>query len=168
MFFAPLEDQFGTTSLDKTLRFWSVDTGDMLVSVFLFEEVTMASFLPYHPDVCVVATSSAALRLIDVQNVGQVVQELNVESEVRALRFDDTGLFLLAGGTKGFLHVLEVSSRRRVARVSFTFKLNPHCATVTCITFVPPAHGKPACFLAATTDSFYPRLRLRRRRSRGW
>ena len=48
-------------------------------------------------EVFVAANSNAVLRLVDMQN-GMVLQKLKVETEVRTLKFDDTGMFLLVGG----------------------------------------------------------------------
>ena len=67
-----------------------------------------------------------------------VLQKLKVETEVRALRFDDSGLFLLAGTKNGSIHVLEASDS---STLKFKFKVQLARGGVTCITFVPAAHG---------------------------
>ncbi|KFG34677.1 hypothetical protein TGDOM2_400490, partial [Toxoplasma gondii GAB2-2007-GAL-DOM2] len=48
-----------------------------------------------------------------------VIQKLKVESEVRALKFDDTGLFCFAGTKAGAVHVLEASD---TVNIRFKFK----------------------------------------------
>merc|ERR1711988_1864714 len=93
IFFNLLEDQLVTTSIDKSVRFWSVDSGEMLKVFTDSSPVPVAAFLPFNPQVFVAANSNAVLRLVNVQN-GMVLQKLKVETEVRALKFDDTGLFL--------------------------------------------------------------------------
>merc|ERR1719331_3611363 len=102
IFFNLLEDQLVTTSIDKSVRFWGVDSGEMLKVFTDSSLVPVAAFLPFNPQVFVAANSNAVLRLVNVQN-GMVLQKLKVETEVRALKFDDTGLFLLAGTKNGFL-----------------------------------------------------------------
>jgi WD40 repeat protein len=111
--------------------------------------VPVASFLPFNPSGFVAANSNAVLRLVNVQN-GQVLQKLKVETEVRALKFDDTGLFLIAGTKNGFLHVLEAID---ACAIKFKFKLALARGGVTCITFVQAAHGFPPCLLVNTADS---------------
>lgn len=48
-----------------------------------------------------------------------MIQKLKVESEVRALKFDDTGLFCFAGTKAGAVHVLEASD---TINIRFKFK----------------------------------------------
>ncbi|CAD7941448.1 unnamed protein product [Amoebophrya sp. A25] len=149
IFFNLLEDQLVTTSIDKSVRFWSVETGEMLKVFTDSSPVPVATFLPFNPQVFVAANSNAVLRLVNVQN-GMVMQKLKVETEVRALKFDDSGLFLLAGTKNGSIHVLEASDS---ATLKFRFKVQLARGGVTCITFVPSAHGYPPCLLVNTSDS---------------
>jgi len=149
IFFNLLEDQLVTTSIDKSVRFWQVDTGEMLKVFTDSSPVPVAAFLPFNPQVFVAANSNAVLRLVNVQN-GLVLQKLKVETEVRALRFDDTGAFLLAGTKNGSIHVLENSEG-----LKFKFKVHLARGGVTCITFVParPEQNMPASLLVNTSDS---------------
>mmetsp|Transcript_70275 Transcript_70275/g.168404 ORF Transcript_70275/g.168404 Transcript_70275/m.168404 type:complete len:1729 (+) Transcript_70275:106-5292(+) len=149
IFFNLLEDQLVTTSIDKSVRFWGVDNGEMLKVFTDSSPVPVAAFLPFNPQVFVAANSNAVLRLVNVQN-GMVLQKLKVETEVRALRFDDTGLFLLAGTKNGSIHVLEASDS---STLKFKFKVQLARGGVTCITFVPAAYGQPPCLLVNTSDS---------------
>ncbi|CAE6971676.1 WDR13 [Symbiodinium natans] len=148
IFFNLLEDQLVTTSIDKSVRFWSIDSGEMLKVFTDSSPVPVAAFLPFNPQVFVAANSNAVLRLVNVQN-GMVLQKLKVETEVRALKFDDTGLFLLAGTKSGSIHVLEASDANTLR---FKFKVNLARGGVTCITFVPAAGGQPPCLLVNTSD----------------
>jgi len=149
IFFNLLEDQLVTTSIDKSVRFWGVDTGEMLKVFTDSSPVPVAAFLPFNPQVFVAANSNAVLRLVNVQN-GMVLQKLKVETEVRALKFDDTGLFLLAGTKNGSIHVLEASDS---STLKFKFKVQLARGGVTCITFVPASYGQPPCLLVNTSDS---------------
>jgi len=149
IFFNLLEDQLVTTSIDKSVRFWSVETAEMLKVFTDSSPVPVATFLPFNPQVFVAANSNAVLRLVNVQN-GMVLQKLKVETEVRALRFDDTGLFLLAGTKNGSIHVLEASDS---STLKFKFKVQLARGGVTCITFVPTNYGQPPCLLVNTSDS---------------
>ncbi|CAJ1370517.1 unnamed protein product [Effrenium voratum] len=119
VFFNLLEDQLVTTSIDKSVRFWNVDTGEMLKVFTDSSPVPVAAFLPFNPQVFVAANSNAVLRLVNVQN-GMVLQKLKVETEVRTLKFDDTGLFLLAGTKSGSIHVLEATDNNSL---KFKFKV---------------------------------------------
>lgn len=148
LFFTLLEDQLVTTSIDKSVRFWSVDSGEMLKVFTDSSPVPVATFLPFNPQVFVAANSNAVLRLVHVAN-GTVLQKLKVETEVRALKFDDTGLLLLAGTKSGSIHVLEAADS---STLKFKFKVNLARGGVTCITFVPAAHGQPPCLLVNTSD----------------
>merc|ERR1712064_103641 len=147
IFFNMLEDQLVTTSIDKSVRFWGVDSGEMLKVFTDSSPVPVAAFLPFNPQVFVAANSNAVLRLVNVTN-GIVLQKLKVETEVRALKFDDTGVFLLAGTKNGSIHVLEASDSS-----TFKFKVQLARGGVTCITFVPAAHSQPPCLLVNTSDS---------------
>merc|ERR1719223_1443303 len=149
IFFNLLEDQLVTTSIDKSVRFWGVDSGEMLKVFTDSSAVPVAAFLPFNPQVFVAANSNAVLRLVNVQN-GMVLQKLKVETEVRALKFDDTGLFLIAGSKSGSIHVLEASDS---STLKFKFKVQLARGGVTCITFVPAAYGQPPCLLVNTSDS---------------
>jgi len=149
IFFNLLEDQLVTTSIDKSVRFWGVESGEMLKVFTDSSPVPVAAFLPFNPQVFVAANSNAVLRLVNVQN-GMVLQKLKVETEVRALKFDDTGLFLLAGTKNGSIHVLEASDS---STLKFKFKVQLARGGVTCITFVPASYGQPACLLVNTSDS---------------
>jgi len=149
IFFNLLEDQLVTTSIDKSVRFWGVDSGEMLKVFTDSSPVPVAAFLPFNPQVFVAANSNAVLRLVNVQN-GMVLQKLKVETEVRALKFDDTGLFLLAGTKNGSIHVLEASDSNTL---KFKFKVQLARGGVTCITFVPASYGQPSCLLVNTSDS---------------
>merc|ERR1719221_579010 len=148
-FFTLLEDQLVTTSIDKSVRFWNVDNGEMLKVFTDSSPVPVAMFLPFNPQVFVAANSNAVLRLVNVTD-GTVLQKLKVETEVRSMRFDDTGLYLLAGTKSGSIHVLEASDTRSL---KFKFKVNLTRGGVTCITFVPAAYGQPPCLLVNTSDS---------------
>jgi len=149
IFFNLLEDQLVTTSIDKSVRFWGIDSGEMLKVFTDSSPVPVATFLPFNPQVFVAANSNAVLRLVNVQN-GMVLQKLKVETEVRALKFDDTGLFLLAGTKSGSIHVLEASDN---TSLKFKFKVQLARGGVTCICFVPANYGMPACLLVNTSDS---------------
>jgi len=149
IFFNLLEDQLVTTSIDKSVRFWGVDSGEMLKVFTDSSPVPVAAFLPFNPQVFVAANSNAVLRLVNVQN-GMVLQKLKVETEVRSLKFDDTGLFLLAGTKNGSIHVLEASDS---STLKFKFKVQLARGGVTCITFVPALYGQPPCLLVNTSDS---------------
>merc|ERR1712187_974602 len=74
-----------TTSIDKSVRFWGIDSGEMLKVFTASSPVPVATFLPFNPQVFVAANSNAVLRLVNVQN-GMVLQNLKVETEVRGTR----------------------------------------------------------------------------------
>lgn len=149
VFFNLLEDQLISTSIDKSVRFWNVVSGEMLKVFTDSSPVPVATFLPFNPQVFVAANSNAVLRLVNVQN-GMVLQKLKVETEVRTLKFDDTGMFLLAGTKSGSIHVLEATDNNML---KFKFKVQLARGGVTCLVFVPAAHGQPPCLLVNTSDS---------------
>merc|ERR1712194_537343 len=143
IFFNLLEDQLVTTSIDKSVRFWSVDTGEMLKVFTDSSPVPVASFLPFNPQVFVAANSNAVLRLVNVQN-GMVLQKLKVETEVRALKFDDSGLFLLAGTKNGSIHVLEATDS---STLKFKFKVQ---LARGCVTIIDCSYGRDGSLVNLT------------------
>uniref|UniRef100_A0A7S4RL88 Anaphase-promoting complex subunit 4 WD40 domain-containing protein n=1 Tax=Alexandrium monilatum TaxID=311494 RepID=A0A7S4RL88_9DINO len=149
MFFSMIEDQLVTTSTDKSVRFWCIDSGDMLKVFTDSSPVTVALFQPFNPQVYVSANSNAVLHLANVAN-GSVLQKLKMEAEVRALKFDDSGMFLLAGTKSGSIHVLECSEN---SQLKFKFKVQLARQGVTCIHYVPARDGQPPCLLVNTADS---------------
>jgi WD40 repeat protein len=149
LFFSLLEDMVVTTSIDKSVRFWNADTGEMLKVFTDSSPVPVACFLPFNPSVFVAANSNAVLRLVNATN-GMVLQKLKVEAEVRALKFDDTGLFLMAGTKNGSIHVLEACDN---ATLRFKFKMQLARGGITSITFVGAANGQPPCLLVNSSDS---------------
>ncbi|OEH75849.1 myosin f [Cyclospora cayetanensis] len=133
MFFSLLEDFLVTTSIDLTIRFWAVDSGAN-VKVFADSAAPLAAaLLPFNPSVFIASNSNSLLRLV-CSNTGKVLQKMKMESEVRAIRFDDTGLFCFAGNKAGQLCVLEASDN---ATLTYKYKLNISKGAITCITFVP-------------------------------
>uniref|UniRef100_A0A0G4GR33 Myosin motor domain-containing protein n=1 Tax=Chromera velia CCMP2878 TaxID=1169474 RepID=A0A0G4GR33_9ALVE len=150
IFFSLLEDQLVTTSIDKSVRFWSVDSGEMQKVFTDSSPALVAAFLPFNPKVFVAANSNAVLRLVNVEN-GIVHQKLKVDAEVRALKFDDTGLFCMAGTKTGNIHVLEASDN---ANLKFKFRLTVARGAITCITFVPSQDpGRNPMLLVNSCDS---------------
>ena len=99
--------------------------------------------------IIVAANSNAVLRLVNATN-GMVLQKLKVEAEVRALKFDDTGLFLMAGTKNGSVHVLEACDN---ATLRFKFKMQLARGGITSITFVAAQNGNPPCLLVNASDS---------------
>ncbi|PHJ18572.1 myosin f, partial [Cystoisospora suis] len=110
--------QLITSSIDKSIRFWHVDSGDMLKVFTDSSPALSAAFLPFNPTAFVASNSNSILRLV-CSTTGRVIQKLKVESEVRALKFDDTGLFCFAGTKAGAVHVLEASD---TINIRFKFK----------------------------------------------
>jgi len=99
IFFNLLEDQLISTSIDKSIRFWNVDSGDLLRVFTDSSPVPVTALFPFNPQVFVAANSNAVLRIVNHTN-GVILQKLKLETEVRALKFDDSGAFLLAGTKK--------------------------------------------------------------------
>merc|ERR1712032_950392 len=55
IFFNSVEDQLVTTSIDKTMRFWGVDSGEQLKTFTAKSPVYAAAFLPFSPQTFVAA-----------------------------------------------------------------------------------------------------------------
>ncbi|CDJ39994.1 hypothetical protein ETH_00037495, partial [Eimeria tenella] len=120
LFFTLLEDFLVTTSIDKSIRFWAVNSGAN-VKVFTDSAAPLAAaLLPFNPTVFITSNSNSLLRLV-CSNTGKVLQKLKMDSEVRAIRFDDTGLFCFAGNKAGQLYVLEATDS---ASLTYRYKLN--------------------------------------------
>lgn len=118
LFFSYKEDQLVTTSIDKSIRFWSLETGDMLKVFVDSTSCLVAAFLPFNPFLFMVGNANSILRIVDVRN-GRVLQKLRAESEVQAVKFDETGLYCYAGTRNGMLHVLESNDS---GNIQFKFK----------------------------------------------
>merc|ERR1719343_373207 len=112
---------------------WSVDSGDMLKVFTDSAPVSVAAYLPFNPQMFVAANTNSVLRLVHVHN-GVVHQKIKLETEVRQLKFDDTGTYLLAGTKSGTINVLEATASS--GNLKFKFKTALARGGVTCITFV--------------------------------
>jgi hypothetical protein len=77
------------------VRFWDVDSGDML-KVFTDSTPILIAFCMRHHHQAFVSASCRVLRLVDSQN-GAVLQKFRLESEIRSLQLDSSGLLLFAG-----------------------------------------------------------------------
>uniref|UniRef100_A0A0G4GQT3 Uncharacterized protein n=1 Tax=Chromera velia CCMP2878 TaxID=1169474 RepID=A0A0G4GQT3_9ALVE len=149
IFFSPTEDQLVTTSIDKCARLWNVDSGELMKTFTDSSANLGAAFLPSNPKVLVAANSNAVVRLLNADN-GIVHQKLKVDSEVRAMRFDGTGKYLMAGTKAGNIHVLEAIDG---ATLKFKFRLTVARGVITCITFVPsPEEGRNPFVLVNSCD----------------
>uniref|UniRef100_A0A0G4I0A2 Uncharacterized protein n=1 Tax=Chromera velia CCMP2878 TaxID=1169474 RepID=A0A0G4I0A2_9ALVE len=133
MCFSPLEDQVVTASIDKTVRVWDSETGEMKKVFTDSLPCLVAAFLPFNPNIFVATNTNAVLRLMNLHN-GTVHQKLKVETAVRALTFDDTGRYGMAGTKAGHIHILEASGDKNL---KFKFRLQVATAPITCMTFVP-------------------------------
>ena len=67
--FNTLADTLVTTSIDKSVRFWGVDSGEMLKVFTDAAPVYVAVFLPFNPQVFIAANANAFLRLVNVFSV---------------------------------------------------------------------------------------------------
>eukprot|EP00398_MALV-I-01_sp_L67-1_P001020 gene1020-572_t len=166
IFFSPMEDNLVSTSIDRQVRFWNVDTGE-LVRVFTDSSpVPCGLCMPFDPQNFVVANSNAVLRIVNIQH-GGILQKLKVESEVRAMTFDESGLFLFAGTKIGSIIVLEAvktSEFTHSLQFKFTFKshLDPkimeqpvcgkHC-TQCKMSWPSHYNGCPQCIIPLSTDT---------------
>eukprot|EP01068_Selenidium_serpulae_P014992 Selendium_serpulae@DN6166_c0_g1_i2.p1 len=146
IFFSLLEDQLVTTSIDRSVRFWDVETGDMQKVFTDSSPAMVAAFLPFNPSLVVCSNANSVLRFVNI-NTGHVTQKLKVGSEVRTLTFDDTGLFCFAGTKNGLVHVLEASDS---STVRFKFKQTITQTSVTCVHFV---RGIAPCLLVNCCES---------------
>eukprot|EP00398_MALV-I-01_sp_L67-1_P001022 gene1022-573_t len=155
MFFNPMEDILVTTSIDKQVRCWKMDTGEVVKVFTDSSPVPCALFMPFDPRNLVIANSNAVLRIINIQN-GCVLQKLKVESEVRALNFDESGLFLFAGTKNGAIHVLESTHNahpNNSSSLKFNFKFQLARGGITNIVFVPEQGGNLPTLLVNSSDS---------------
>lgn len=148
-FFNHLEDQLVTASADKSVRFWGVDSGELLRALVVSAPVTAAAFLPPDPQVFAAASSSALLCLVSVLS-GAVLRTLRFGSAVQALEFDAAGRCLLAGTGAGAVHVLD-AARSGDLRPKFEVQLSS--SEVSCIRLAPASGGRPPCLLVSSADS---------------
>jgi len=150
------EDWLVTSSTDKSVRVWCVDSGHMLRSLLDTSPVWVAACLPRHPEILVLASggaersSPALLRLAGLQD-GLVLQCLELGTEVTSLRFDDTALTLFAGTARGGVHAMQISGAQPALMVGPSTRLPPY-RRVTCMAYAPAAHGSPEYLLVATSD----------------
>eukprot|EP00915_Cephaloidophora_sp_WS-2016_P005461 GHVH01007264.1.p1 GENE.GHVH01007264.1~~GHVH01007264.1.p1 ORF type:complete len:1519 (+),score=224.86 GHVH01007264.1:273-4829(+) len=149
IFFTVNEDNLVTTSVDRTVRFWSVETGDMLKVFSDSSPALVALFLPFNPALFVAANSNSILRVVNIQN-GHVLQKLKFDSEVRAMKFDNQGMHLVAGTKSGIIHVLEAAE---ATQLKFRFKIGLSRAAITHITFIPQRGEEPAQIAVNSCDS---------------
>jgi len=106
MFFNPSEDALVTMSEDGSVRFWDVDTGEVLQTLRDSRPVQAAVFSPLQPQIFLSGGAGGLLRSIDVRAATPLRRLRLCRAAIRALAFDGSGAFLLAGTASGSLHVL--------------------------------------------------------------
>jgi len=118
LFFILVEDRF---IIDKAVRFWSVASREMW-------------------KVFVAAISDSVFRLVNFLS-GMCFQKLRVETEVRALVFDDEGSFLLTGTKNGNDH------RYPRRRTQAHWSSSSWCGLLGGVARAPPSYqrGLPSC-----------------------
>lgn len=151
IFFNAPEDHLITASIDKSVRIWDVDSGELLKVFTDKSPICLAMFLPRHPQLFMLANKHCILRLTDERN-GTVLQRLKLQTEVRALEVDDTGLLVFAGTRNGTIHVLEVSEVGSSVALQLKFSVPVASGCMTCMTFVPTLHGQQPCLLVSVTN----------------
>jgi len=146
--FNPGEDQLISASHDKTIRFWSVATGEMLRVLVSGSAVTATALLP-NSHLLVAATSGAVLRLVDIRK-GNELQTLRCESSARALAFEGSGRCLFAGTSTGNITVFE----NRMTCLHHLLEVEVADSDITSIDFVAGTScGRRPYVLANSSDA---------------
>ncbi|ANQ09648.1 Myosin [Plasmodium coatneyi] len=127
------EEKIISSSIDRTIKIWEVSTG-FLLKVFSDSSATLSVLLlPTNLDLFLCSNCTSLLRIVNV-NTGHVNQKIKLESEIRTLEMDDTGLNIFAGSKNGTIYILEIVHNERLEiRFKLLFSLSP----ITCIRFVP-------------------------------
>eukprot|EP01055_Gregarina_sp_Pseudo9_P005770 Gregarina_sp_Pseudo_9__5769@NODE_856_length_2129_cov_51_051196_g804_i0_p1_GENE_NODE_856_length_2129_cov_51_051196_g804_i0NODE_856_length_2129_cov_51_051196_g804_i0_p1_ORF_typecomplete_len507_score120_49ANAPC4_WD40/PF12894_7/0_61ANAPC4_WD40/PF12894_7/5_6e05ANAPC4_WD40/PF12894_7/0_0073ANAPC4_WD40/PF12894_7/0_0017WD40/PF00400_32/2_7e02WD40/PF00400_32/3_6e08WD40/PF00400_32/1_6e02WD40/PF00400_32/3_1e02WD40/PF00400_32/0_64WD40/PF00400_32/0_22Ge1_WD40/PF16529_5/1_6e08Ge1_WD40/PF16529_5/0_16Ge1_WD40/PF1 len=149
MFFSQTGTTLVSTSLDNSVRFWDLRRG-YLSKIFIDSvPVLTAAFLPTAPHLFLTSNSKQVVRLAD-SVLGHVLQRMKVDSELRALCFDTSGLNLIAGTKDGALATYEVGKRKKL---QYTAKLQlggANHAPVTCVRF---CSGQPPFVVVNSCDN---------------
>lgn len=148
-FFTRFEDQLVTASLDKSIRVWSVASGNMIKVFVAGSQVTAAALLPLCPQALVAATTGF-LRVIDV-DAGKNLHSSRLDSAINVLEFDSSGCNGLAGTSSGYIQIVETDPYGCLKR-KFRAQL-AQCA-ITCIHFGSSQSRDSMLVLVGATDGF--------------
>eukprot|EP01054_Gregarina_sp_Poly1_P001544 Gregarina_sp_Poly_1__1543@NODE_138_length_13117_cov_118_636935_g123_i0_p1_GENE_NODE_138_length_13117_cov_118_636935_g123_i0NODE_138_length_13117_cov_118_636935_g123_i0_p1_ORF_typecomplete_len1982_score361_18Myosin_head/PF00063_21/1_8e221ANAPC4_WD40/PF12894_7/17ANAPC4_WD40/PF12894_7/2_3e07ANAPC4_WD40/PF12894_7/0_0035ANAPC4_WD40/PF12894_7/1_5e05WD40/PF00400_32/1_9e10WD40/PF00400_32/1e02WD40/PF00400_32/1_8e02WD40/PF00400_32/0_53WD40/PF00400_32/0_00034Ge1_WD40/PF16529_5/0_00094Ge1_WD40/PF16529_5/1_7 len=138
-----------STSIDNTVRFWDLRHGYPSKIFSDSVPVLVAAFLPTDPRFFLTSNSRQVVRVVDSEQ-GQVVQRMKVDSEIRALCFDTSGLNLIAGTKDGALETYEIGEQ---IRLQFTTKVQLGGASHSPITCVRYCSGQPPFIVVNSCDN---------------
>lgn len=148
-FFTRFEDQLVTASLDKSIRVWSVASGNMIKVFVAGSQVTTAALLPLCPQALVAATTGF-LRVIDV-DAGRNIHSSRLDSAINVLEFDGSGCNGLAGTSSGYIQVFETDLHGCLKR---KFRTALAQCSITCIHFGTCHSGDSMLVLVSAADGF--------------
>lgn len=145
------EDQVITTSFDRTVRVWDLDSGKGLfvypAALPLLAAVVFPE--PFDPEVVIITDTNQELRVLHVEQA-HVFQEVQVTGTPWALTFDHSH-HLFVGASDGSIHACEATDSCKL--VLCKSSVQPGRRGVTSITFVPGGEGRPPCVLAGARDN---------------
>eukprot|EP00930_Biecheleria_cincta_P033983 TRINITY_DN23518_c0_g1_i1.p1 TRINITY_DN23518_c0_g1~~TRINITY_DN23518_c0_g1_i1.p1 ORF type:complete len:533 (-),score=67.75 TRINITY_DN23518_c0_g1_i1:330-1928(-) len=148
-FFTRFEDQLVTASLDKSIRFWSVASGNMIKVFVAGSQVTAAALLPLCPQALVAATTGF-LRVIDV-HAGTNLHSSRLDGTIDVLEFDSSGCNGLAGTSSGCIQVLQTDPTGCLKR---NFRTQLAQCPITCIHFENSQSPDSVLVLVGATDKY--------------
>jgi len=148
LFFNSAEDQLITASVDKSVRFWDVNSGEMLKVFVGGAPVTAAALLPFNSQIFVATTSNESIHVVH-QRSGCHMQTIRLETSIGVLKFDALGRSLLAGTSTGAVRVFEVSDS---GTLSSALEVQVGTGAITCICFISMTNENPSQVLVSVSD----------------
>jgi WD40 repeat protein len=142
MFFDISEDHLVTTSEDKSVIVWKVESGEKIVQYNRKEAVLCGCFMPNAPEAIVSFCRGGKLAVTHMQD-GKVFQTKSVTHDVTSLAADDTGNYIFGGTAAGCLTVFQCAPENTLNEV-FTIELGSK-DPISSIVFIPgsPDQEKP-------------------------
>ncbi|KAL2632123.1 hypothetical protein R1flu_016809 [Riccia fluitans] len=96
-----------SSSLDKSVRVWSVEKGNCLRVIYGNVAQLCIRFHPLNNNFLFVGHADQGLTVINF-STGRVLHRLSVESNITAMDMDHTGHVLFAGDAQGCIHSIKV------------------------------------------------------------
>ncbi|KAG6552011.1 hypothetical protein Mapa_006317 [Marchantia paleacea] len=96
-----------SSSLDKSVRVWSVEKGSCLRVIYGNTAQLCIRFHPLNNNFLLVGHADQGLTVINF-STGRVLHRLSVESNITAMDTDHTGHVLFAGDSQGGIHSIKV------------------------------------------------------------
>lgn len=120
MFFSPIEDALITISSDNTIRFWDLEYGDVIRTLYPPVGNAVLSVGAIHEASSIMAAATSDGRVITIDLNTNTVRDvvLTANAPANSLRFTPNGQYLVAGLQNNSIFVISVSTGEKISSFS--------------------------------------------------